>query len=190
MKRRRLLLSIGAAAGATSIVGSGAFSSVEASRDLSVSVANDTDALLALRPADAPNGVYVDMIDGTLSLDLSAVNPDAITVFDDVFKIENQGTQPITLSGAKIGDHPNAVVFGVNQAAGGFTERDVFHTFDPDAPTGIKSNILYKGDQPAGNGSRKIPVGHSYYVSLLIDTRGIDADETLITSVEIHADAV
>ncbi len=190
MKRRKLLLSVGTATGATSIVGSGAFSSVEASRDLTVSVADDTDALLALRPADTPNGAYVDTTGGTLSLDLSAVNPNALTVFDDVFKIENQGTQRIALSGEKSGSHPDRVVFGVNQATGGFTRLDVFHTLDPDAPTGIGSDLLYKGDQPAGNGTREIPVGHSYYVSLLIDTRGIAVEETLISSLEIHADAV
>lgn len=190
MKRRRLLLGVGTAVGATSIVGSGAFSSVEASRDLTVSVADDIEALLTLRPADTPNGAYADVTDGTLSLDISTVNPNAVTVFDDVFKIENRGTQRIALSGDKSGSHPDAVVFGVNQATGGFTERDVFHTLDPDAPTGIKSDALYKGDQPAGNGSREIPVGHSYYVSLLTDTRGIAAEETLVSSLEIRADVV
>jgi hypothetical protein len=197
VRRRRVLTALGtAAAGGSAVLGTGAFTSVEADRSVDVSAADDTDALLALRPADGPNSALAETIDGTLSLDLSAadggpgVNPDALTVFDDVFTVTNRGTDAVELTGEKSGSHPDAVVFGVNQATGGFTRRDVFHTLDPDAPTGIESDLLYKGDQPAGNGTRTVPVGHSYYVSLLIDTRGIAADEVLVDSLEIEANAV
>jgi hypothetical protein len=196
MNRRRLIATLGAAAGVSGVLGTGAFTSVSADRSVDVSVVSDTDALLALRPADTPNGTCAEVTDGKFSLDLSAtdggpgVNPDALTVLDDVFTVTNEGTSAVTLAGEKSGPNPDAVVFGVNQATGGFTRRDVFHTLDPDAPTGIESDLLYEGDQPADNQTRTVPVGHSYYVSILIDTRGSHTTEVLVDSLEIEANAV
>jgi hypothetical protein len=104
MKRRTLLLGIGTTAGTGSIVGSGAFTSVSAERNVSVAVANDPDAFLSLGPCDGPNGDYVTVEGGVASIDLSpsntqvsgnGVNNDAVSVFDDVFEIANQGTQPV-----------------------------------------------------------------------------------------------
>jgi hypothetical protein len=104
MKRRTLLLGIGMTAGTGSIVGSGAFTSVSAERNVSVAVANDPDAFLSLGPCDGPNGDYVTVEGGVASIDLSpsntqvsgnGVNNNAVSVFDDVFEIANQGTQPV-----------------------------------------------------------------------------------------------
>ncbi|MEZ3145347.1 hypothetical protein [Halobaculum sp. MBLA0143] len=197
MQRRTMLAALGSVAvGGATAMSTGAFTSVSTNRGVDVSVASDTDALLALRPADTPNGAYATAANGTLSLDVTGadggpgVNPDALTVLDDVFRVENRGTSTVELTGEKTGSYPDAVVFGVNQARGGFTELDVFHTLDPEAPTGIDSDLLFEGEQPRGSGSRQIPVGHSYYVSLLIDTRGISADEVLIDGLELTADAV
>jgi hypothetical protein len=85
-------------------MGSGAFTSVEAERDVSVRVAADANAFLALRPV-GPNAAYTETSNGKLGLDLTGdnptaaggrgVNPDSITVFEDVFEVRNQGTQDI-----------------------------------------------------------------------------------------------
>ena len=111
MKRRRFILSIGgASAGAVALIGSGAFTSVEAERQLTVEVVDDPDAFLSLDacgvPSETPNVEYVDIEDGLLSIVLSPDNPtsgggtgvnsDARTRINNVFQVENQGTQPIT----------------------------------------------------------------------------------------------
>ncbi|UWG51841.1 DUF1102 family protein [Halalkaliarchaeum sp. AArc-CO] len=108
MKRRNILAALGTlSAGGAFTVGSGAFSSVSAERGITVNVADDTDAFLRLAPCTgSPNGKYVDNTDGLLTIDLSAgnendppggsgVNPEALSVFHNVFEIGNQGTQDV-----------------------------------------------------------------------------------------------
>jgi hypothetical protein len=127
MKRRKILFGLGSVAvGSNLITGSGAFTSVAAERSVSVAVAHDTDALLRLAPCEgSPNGDYVtDADSGAMTLDLSpsndnvlgeGVNADATTVFDDVFEISNQGTQPvgvwIDVSSIENGNGEDAISF-------------------------------------------------------------------------------
>ena len=106
MKRRNVLAMLGVAAGGGAVVsGTGAFTSVEANRDVAVAVAGDADAFLALEGA-GPNSEYVTTTDGQLGLDLTGsnanipgggtgVNADAITVINDVIQVRNQGTQAV-----------------------------------------------------------------------------------------------
>lgn len=106
MKRRKFILGTGtAAAGGAALLGSGAFTSVQADRSVSVDVAGDADAFLRLAPCEeSPNGEYVTTTDGTIALDLSesnddvdgnGVNPEARTVIHSIFEICNQGTQDV-----------------------------------------------------------------------------------------------
>jgi len=97
---------LGIAGGGTAFVtGSGAFTTVEADRDVSVAVAGDADAFLALR-GNGENSEYVTTTDGQLGLDLTSsnsnisgsgqgVNANAITVLEDVIEVQNQGTQEV-----------------------------------------------------------------------------------------------
>jgi hypothetical protein len=78
MKRRKFILGTGAAAASgASLLGSGAFTSVEADRNLAIDVAGDANAFLRLAPCtldgeEQPNGAYVHgHSDGTMSIDLS-----------------------------------------------------------------------------------------------------------------------
>lgn len=89
------------------IPGTGAFSSVTAERTATVSVANDADAFLGLTPHSSANGQYAETTDGQLELRIDETNPDvtgdgvnqnAITTFDDVFNVTNQGTQRVAVS--------------------------------------------------------------------------------------------
>lgn len=109
MRRRSFVAGLGsfAAAGAAAI-GTGAFTSVQADRTVSVEVADDSDAFLQLVPADGPNGEYATTDGGTLAIDLSGSNPTdaggsgvnarAITSAERVFAIENQGTQAVDVT--------------------------------------------------------------------------------------------
>lgn len=108
MKRRNLLITAGGIAGAGAAVGTGAFSSVEADRSVSVEVADDADAYLAIEPV---NEAYAQSADGVVELnfdddggaDGSGLNPNATSRFDDVFSIENRGGNDVGV-GIEIGD--------------------------------------------------------------------------------------
>lgn len=102
MSRRKLFLTLGgASAVGSAVLGTDAFSSVSADRAIEVNVVGDAKALLALEPASGANGEYATLDSGgTLEVDLSTangdgVNPDATTVVRDVFRVTNQGTQPV-----------------------------------------------------------------------------------------------
>jgi hypothetical protein len=127
MKRRDILTALGAVATAgAATVGTGAFTSVSADRGVQVSVADDASALLRLVPVPGSgNSPYVEIEDGQLTIDISdsnddvlgdGVNADAITVFDDLFRIENQGTQTVYVwlleSGGRTGSKWHAFYVG------------------------------------------------------------------------------
>lgn len=100
-------MSLGALVGGGAAVAStGAFSTVEAERDVGVSVASDSSAYLSIEPGDQ-NGDYLTnassaeaAINFTSENDTVAgggegVNTNALSTFADVFKIRNQGTQDV-----------------------------------------------------------------------------------------------
>jgi len=108
MKRRQLLLGVASVAGTGGLLGTGAFTAVSADRTVSVQVATDDQALLALEPTDGPNGEYATLEGGQLAIDLSSSNPTdaggtgvnarAETTIEDVFAVENRGTQPVEVT--------------------------------------------------------------------------------------------
>ena len=97
------------AAGGAAAMGTGAFTSVEANRSVTVNTAGDASAYLAMKPDSGPNGDYAQWAgDGseTLTLDFSnsnndvdgggaGVNNKAKFRADRVFTITNQGTQDV-----------------------------------------------------------------------------------------------
>jgi len=94
------------AAGGAATIGTGAFTSVEANRDVAVEVADDSDAFLSIEPTDGSNDDYTVINgDGTIGIDLtnsnptgpagSGVNGDATTNIQEIFTVRNQGTQPV-----------------------------------------------------------------------------------------------
>lgn len=135
MDRRKFLLGA-AAASATGAIGTSAFSSVQADRQISVNVTGDATAYLRMVPADHtslnqqhPNGAYARLQGGELTLDFTEENEDvnasglnarAVSVFNNVFIIENQGTQEVDLviipgdqSGGTLIFPQNNILFGI-----------------------------------------------------------------------------
>ena len=102
MERRKFLLGAGSAAvGASAVIGSGAFTSVQATRSVAVATADDSDAYLAFQQDGATNSAYVGTSDGSVFIDLDensvdgkGVNPNSTTQINDLFSVQNQGTQP------------------------------------------------------------------------------------------------
>ncbi|MYL68823.1 hypothetical protein [Halorubrum distributum] len=110
MDRRTLLKSLGVAgAGGAIVTGTGAFTSVEASRNVSVTVEGDASAYLSISEVSgAANSEYLtENGNGEKAIDLDSsnttsgngagVNADAVTVIEDVFQVGNQGTQEVEL---------------------------------------------------------------------------------------------
>lgn len=100
LNRRQTLIGLGALAGGTgALVGSGAFSSVEAERDFEVQTAGDEDALLALTPAGTETIAQLEEND-ILSFELQGnddigLNQHARTAFRPAFNVENNGTNEV-----------------------------------------------------------------------------------------------
>jgi hypothetical protein len=118
MERRKFLIGAGSlAAGSAAAVGTGAFTSVEADRSLSIAVAGDASAFLSInRATDSDGDVYPnanEYVEGDLSSDsmslnftnsdntdgsASGVNKNAKTVFDNLLDVTNNGTQDVEFS--------------------------------------------------------------------------------------------
>jgi len=110
MDRRTLLKALGVTgAGGAVVTGTGAFTSVEADRSVSVEVAGDASAYLSISAVNnSANSAYLtEDANGEKAIDLdgnnqtsgggSGVNADAVTVIEDVFQVGNQGTQEVEL---------------------------------------------------------------------------------------------
>ena len=110
MNRRTLLSGlVFTAASSTIAISTGAFNTVEADRTIAVDVADDAQALLRLDPNDAdyPNSAYATETDGIVEIDITedgsgfdgeGISPFATTTIEEVFPIENQGTQEVQVS--------------------------------------------------------------------------------------------
>lgn len=106
MKRRTLLVGLGAVSAGLS-VGTGAFTSVTAERDVEISVVEDDDAFVSVDTTDGPNAEYadIDSDSGEFGLDVTnteaggnGLTPEAVTDAADVFEVRNQGTQEVGLT--------------------------------------------------------------------------------------------
>jgi len=117
MERRKFVVGLGSlAAGGAAAMGSGAFTSVEADRSLSIDTAGDANAFLSISRAEkngsvTPNAeeyVHGDPSSGQVSLDFtqadyttdataSGINKNAKTIFDNLLDITNNGSQEVEL---------------------------------------------------------------------------------------------
>ena len=94
LTRRNALIGLGSlVAGSGALVGTGAFSSVEADRTVNVSSAGDSSAQLEIRVSGDLAGSNND----TIQFDLSSngVNLDATTQFNGALTVTNNGTNPV-----------------------------------------------------------------------------------------------
>ncbi|MFY4815766.1 hypothetical protein [Halorubrum distributum] len=104
MDRRKFVVGLGAlASGAAAAMGTGAFTSVTANRDAEIDLEDDANAYLALTPGNdngwAASPTVGNSANGVLAIEMNGqsqtsggtgVNADALSVFDDVFRIGNQ----------------------------------------------------------------------------------------------------
>ncbi|RKD95136.1 lamin tail domain-containing protein [Halopiger aswanensis] len=158
MKRRTLILGFGTAAGAGAIVGSGAFSTASAERQMTVRVVDDASSFLALEPGEQ-NGAHVSNEDGeAVSIDFGggdAVEGDGLGIdtaytFDDTLHIRNQGTE--------------SVFVWTSTESDAFDDDDVYlYHEDPEAPLSDARAI-------------EVEVGTEIPVGVFVDTTGLETD--------------
>ena len=176
-------------------MGSGAFSSVEADRSVSVSVENDADAFLALQPSDNVNAdEYVEETDGTLEIGIddsgnggSGVNFNAKTTFDGLFKMTNQGTQTV---------QPNMAVDVVEYEgdldSGDIEDSIVFYAKDVTltgiGPTNREDLTGENADPGRGGVTFNLGAGDEVEIGLEIDFTEEEGAE--ITSNDIESDSI
>lgn len=155
MKRRDILISVGAVAGTGAAIGTGAFSSVQANRNLSIALADDANSYLALTPG-SENGEYVDTQGGTASLnftgegDVNGLGRASIYEFDNTLRVQNQGTQ--------------AVYLWVNVSSEAFDD-DALYLYLDDATTPVRAEA-----------ATELMVGDSVELGVYIDTNGLSGD--------------
>jgi len=154
--RRGVLIGLGglvAAGGAA--LGTGAFTTVTAERNVNIETTGDGSAFLALEPAtdsSTDNGEYADDAGGTIEITLNTdadaesaaegLNQNAKTVVRDIVEVTNNGTQSLTALTLSIAD------------SDGNTFSDVFSfTTSEDASVELANNDDVLQDNGLGAGS-------------------------------------
>ncbi len=185
----------GLIAGGGALVGTGAFTTVQAERTVSVETAGDSDAFLALAPASGPNGDYADGSGDTIefTLDQNAgtaaaqgLNQNAITTIRNIVQITNNGTQDVTSLTLEFTTTPSAVnpddtfTFlvddgsnqdAVDHAAGGVDILTANNGVSDDLSTGNSINFGIEVDLiDGGNTNNDLPDGGSYTLTITAES--------------------
>lgn len=211
LSRRNILIGLGGiVAGGGALVGTGAFTTVQAERTVTVETAGDETALLALAPTNDPNGDYATINDGRLEVEITNVNLNAVTHIDNVFQITNNGTRDVVLYFEEDpgDDNPsgNAIDVGAktdeladtdpnnNPSSDGINASDVVDISHPNPPD---SDPTYEDIGVLLRTGDTLKVG--FYIDTSddnpndgLDESGdsdVEADEALMENLTIHADA-
>lgn len=191
----RLAVVVVIVAGIGGAAAMGAFSTVMADRDVTISVATDENALLGLRDGHPGSGLVEQETDGTLSIRFDrhggeGVNRDVTVTLGDAanpasthaFLVDNDGNQPRTVD----------LEF---QPAPGFTDGDTgtrnavftFH-IDRDGDGSIENTVEISetsGDRTASIAD--VTTTDVIYVTVRIDTVGLGGNSDLSGSLHISA---
>ena len=131
MNRRNVLIGLGTvAAGGGALLGTGAFSTVEADRTVNVGTSDDASALLAFSVDTSYDGISNDNAtdDGTnnqdiVQINLTNINDNATTTFNAALTVTNNGSQEVTLTANSV---PTGLTFsGPNNDLSGAGETIV-----------------------------------------------------------------
>jgi len=160
------------AAGGAAAIGTGAFTSVTANRDLEVDLETDANAYLGLTPGQengeyvqtqggsSPNGVIMIEMNGQSNQPGSGINANAVSVFDDLFRIHNQADD----------------------------KKEVWITADySDLPTGMSGSDVSFYDSSNNsniegpNNAVELTVGQALHVGIAFDTTGIPSGTDVST---------
>jgi len=185
MKRRTLLATLGVTAAGTAI-GTGAFTSVEATRTVNVNIADEDQALLAMEPID--DTITADEERGEIRLSFDedpgdggngrGPGSESTYLFDRLFRVTNQGTQDVFFESDFEKTHGDQEIGNVG-----------FYVAETD-------DSLLDGESAVA----KIEPGQAAEIGTLIGTQGVDPeldnsaefdfDATITASDEVPGDGV
>ena len=191
MERRKFLIGTGAlAAGGAAALGSGAFSRVDAQRQVTIQVANDRNAYLGFKSMDTPNSRNYFSYDGEghAEIDIgkipedeyegqtgAGVNSDSFTYFDGLFLLCNQGKADAQVS-YDLPPAPENREYGDDYAP-----PDPDYTLEEDGPVVA---FYYVERNDAGEVNRRIisqgeplevPLGECAEIGIRTLTKGVSA---------------
>lgn len=176
MNRRTLLATLGAAAGSAAFgVGTGAFTSTQADRTATVQVADDATGYVGLSPSTGPNDQFAQQQGGELLLEFDDSGNNGLGVgqsseykFEDVFTVENQGTQDVFVSLAPITGIP------IDSGADGEDVDVRFFIPSSNGPRPIENNggsAVGDGPSPPSQGNvLKIGTGNDQGIGIFMTT--------------------
>jgi hypothetical protein len=169
MKPKGKLLALFLVFGAIALVtASGAFTSTAVDRTMTVTVANDSAALLGLAPnSTSQNGGYASFTNDRIEITIQDANLDADTHVNHVLNVTNNGESDVDIWVTLSGDNPNTVTLW-------------------NGPVQSGSTIVNQGNATTVNS------GDTISVSVRIDTRGagLNAGNNLVNQVTFHAESV
>jgi hypothetical protein len=181
--RRSVLIGLsGVVAGGGALFGTGAFTTVTAERAVSVETAGDASALLQLTgnedygDDDTDVAEHVSTTDtGTLQLTFDSINRNAVTRFDDLLSVANQGTQEIKLYvNVDAGEEGVDPIYGQGYTNDGPLDVLYGGTYTADADGQGDSDSIVGGNvnqTPRAN-PLTLDSGDSATLTVVIDTRG------------------
>lgn len=169
MKPKGKLLALFLVFGAIALVtASGAFTSTSVDRTMTVTVANDSAALLGLAPnSTSQNGGYASFAGDQIEITIEDANLDADTHVNHVLNVTNNGQSDVQIW---------VTLTGPNTAPVSLWE----------GPSQTGNNIVSQSN------ATTVTSGNTISVSVRIDTRGasLSAGSTLVDQVTFHAESV
>lgn len=197
MDRRKFLVGLGSVSvGGSALIGTGAFTRVEAQRRVKIQIAEDPDAYLGLDGCpESPNSSYTEIDEkGHLAIEMSPENPtdaggyginsDSLSWFHDVFQIRNQGKQEVCVW---IEDHEDWPRVHDDEFEDDLSDYD-----------GMRRVSFYLGDDPTDEFIGQdnwvvLGVGEAVCVGLMTVTKGLSEGDQLLDELDneivINADA-
>jgi len=176
MNRRSVLLAFGTASvGLGGAFGSGAFSSVEATRTVDLNTSADSDAVLSFKPNNPStvadnNIIATESVGGNDIIEIKqrALNEQATTRFEDTLKVTNGGSKNVGLS--------------VNPDASDATDTNGNNLIGSVLDIEEGGNSIVDGSSP-GDNAVNLDAGTSLTLTVVIDLRGSNSGSDL-TSID------
>ena len=178
--RRSVLIGLGGlVAGGGALLGTGAFTTVEAERTVSIETAGDADAFLGLDvddDYDAGDGDIVQInLDGDAEADGEGLLLDATTTYEPILVVENNGTQDVQSLTVEVDDP----VDGIDMSF------DLHDEYEFDGDDGFAAD--------SGDSISELPLGvgesAAFDLSVTTDSEEVDAGDDFDITVTITAEA-
>ncbi|MFW5919682.1 MAG: hypothetical protein ACOCSF_05745 [Halanaeroarchaeum sp.] len=178
MERRKFVIGLGAlATGSAAATGTGAFSSVSAERSVSVQTESDADgANLGLEPNedyDGDAGEYAEVVDGKLELTFDDINKNAVTKFDDLITVTNDGTQSCRVFVLNdFGEPGEDPIYGNGKWNDGPMDILDGSDYNPDKDANGNDSIVGGNASQTAGGAPTLDSGESVDLTVVVDSRG------------------